>query len=144
MKDRSTIRLFAVCIVSGAIVAACSGTSSTQTPGHGQDALTVSPFSTTSSPMPQPIGAQTISFSFTASGQAAAFLAQESQYTGNFTISNTCTGVATITPSSGTGPAAAFNVTASAAGNCVVTVHDAAANTASVLITVTTTSGTIT
>ena len=144
MKSRFTIRLITVCIVGGAIVAACSGTSTTSKPVQSQSALTVSPFSTTSSPMPEPIGAQTISFSFTAAGQAAAFLAQESQYTGSFTITNTCTGIATITPTSGTGPAAAFNVTASAAGNCVVTVHDAAANTASVLITVTTTSGTIT
>ena len=139
-------RHFALCFLGCTILAACGGSSSTQSPAQPQTsgALTVSPFSTTSSPMPQPISAQTIATSFTAAGQQAAFLAQESQYTGNFTLTNTCGGIATVSPSSGTGPAAAFTITALAAGNCVVTVHDAAANTASVLVTVTTTSGGIT
>ena len=133
----------ALCAAACAILAACGGISA-QSPAQRKGALTVSPFSTTSSPMPQPISAQTIAMAFTIAGQQASFLAQESQYTGTFTLTNTCSGIATVAPSSGVGPAAVFTITASAAGNCVITVHDAAANTASVLVTVTTTSGGIT
>ncbi len=54
-----------------------------------------------------------------------------------------CSGIATFSPTTGTGPSASFTVTSQAAGSCTVTVADANNQKVGVAVTVTTTSGTI-
>jgi chitinase len=102
--------------------------------------------SPTPTPVPAPIGATGTTVSLTAAGKTAQFQVTESGYSGTFTLSNgspSCSGIATVSPSSGTGPSTLFTVTAVAAGACVVVVSDDHGGSVSVQITVTTTTGTI-
>jgi hypothetical protein len=62
----------------------------------------------------------------------------ETGYTGSFGETNTCSGIATISPSTGTGPTAKFTVTGVAAGNCQATFADTNSQTAIVNINVST------
>ena len=65
-----------------------------------------------------------------------SFTASESGYSGAFTATNTCSGIATVTPSSASGPSAAFTVTPTANGTCTVTINDASNNSTSVNVTI--------
>jgi len=71
---------------------------------------------------------------FVAAGAAHAqtFDATETGYAGAFVESDTCAGLATVTPSSASGPSATFAVTPSANGSCTVTIHDANAQSTAV------------
>jgi hypothetical protein len=72
-------------------------------------------------------------------GSTGGFTVSETGYTGTLTATNgtpTCAGIATFSPSSGTGPVATFVVTAVAPGICQIKVSDAAGNAAGEQVTV--------
>jgi hypothetical protein len=62
----------------------------------------------------------------------------ETGYTGSFGETNTCSNIATVSPSVAQGPTAPFTVTGVAAGSCQATFADASSQQAIVNITVTT------
>jgi hypothetical protein len=84
-----------------------------------------------------------LSINGTGASYAQNTYVQETGYTGAFTESDKCATIATVTPSSGTGPAAMFTVTPSAAGTCAAKFADTNGNQVSVAITVTTTGFTV-
>jgi hypothetical protein len=84
------------------------------------------------------------SVSFTTAGAISGFTVTENGYAGALTATSNCAGIATFTPSSGTGPTASFSVTSVAAGTCQITVKDASNNATAVTVVVTTTTGTVT
>jgi len=89
-------------------------------------------FNPTPAPAPPPsLGVSTGTLNFVA-GAGQSFTATENGYLGLLNETDTCAGIATVTPASGNGPSVVFTVTPSANGNCVVTVHDTAAHTAGV------------
>ncbi|MGC8485710.1 MAG: hypothetical protein ACP5O6_08775, partial [Candidatus Baltobacteraceae bacterium] len=63
----------------------------------------------------------------------------ETGYTGTFTESDTCSTIATVTPSSGTGPSFTFTVTGVNAGTCTATFADTNGQQVTANIGVTTT-----
>jgi hypothetical protein len=76
--------------------------------------------------------------SFTAAGQSQSVGVSENGYSGTFSESDTCSGIATIANASG-----GFSVTAAAAGTCFATIADTNGNSTKLGVTVTTTSFTI-
>ena len=108
-------------------------------------APTVAPTTTpTVAPTTAPSSAITLnpsSFQFTQSGQTGNTTASESNYTGNFTVTNAgnCS-IATISPTTSAGP---FTVTAQSAGSCSFTIADNHGQTTMLMVGVTTTGGTI-
>jgi hypothetical protein len=69
---------------------------------------------------------------------ALQFVAGETGYTGAFTESDTCSGVATVTTPSAKGPSATYTVTGVAAGTCTATIKDSFGQSAAEAISVTT------
>jgi len=80
----------------------------------------------------------TVSLGGTGATFAQAVSVVETNYAGSFSESNTCTGVATISPSSASGPAATFTVTGSAVGTCAATISAQNSQHVTIDITVTT------
>ena len=102
--------------------------------------------SPTPSPTPFLISLNTSTFSFTTAGSTGTTTATEAGYAGPLTAANgspSCSGIATIAPASGTGPSTTFTITAVAAGTCQFVITDNHGGFASVSVTVTTTTGTI-
>jgi hypothetical protein len=71
-------------------------------------------------------------------GNAGSATVQESGYGGTFSEHDTCTGIATVTTSSASGPSATFTVTGVAAGSCSATFSDSNSQQVSTSIAVTT------
>jgi hypothetical protein len=67
----------------------------------------------------------------------------EKGYTGNFTSTSTCAGIATVAPGTGAGPSLKETVTGVKAGSCAFTFSDKSKNKAVLNVTVTTTSLTL-
>jgi hypothetical protein len=89
------------------------------------------------SPTPSAILVNPGSVAFTAASQTQAFTATENFYTGTLTASTAnCTGIATISPASGTGPAASFTVTSAGNGTCQFSVKDSFNQSTSVNVVV--------
>jgi hypothetical protein len=148
--------LVAVAVIAavGVAVASCNGNEAAPTVNFIVPTPTPAPPAT---PTPTPVPAallvqtgggsasQSISMGFTAAGAIQNFTASESNYTGAITVTNNCSGsVVTLAPGSGSGPAQQFGLTSVAAGGpCTIVLHDTFGQTASVSVTVTTTSGTI-
>ncbi len=78
------------------------------------------------SPTPNPMGIapSTLALTGTGASNAQTLVVTETGYTGSFTESDTCSTIATVTPSSGTGPSFTFTVTGVAAGTCSATFAD--------------------
>ena len=74
----------------------------------------------------------------TGASNAKTITVTETGYTGTFGEQNTCSGIATVSPSTGAGPTAQFTVTGVAAGSCQATFADTNSQQAIVNITVTT------
>lgn len=111
---------------------------------RAQFAVTVSTPSPVPTPIPTPVptpGAVALTpsaLTFTATGAAYALstTASQSQFSGSFSASTaTCSGIATISPSSGT----TFTVTPVAAGSCTFTIAGANGISATLSVGVTTT-----
>ncbi len=107
---------------------------------------TPTPTGATATPTPAstPLGAITVnptSLAFIGTGAALAlpFIASETGYTGVYTESDTCSGIATVTA----GAAGHYTITPSGAGTCSVTIADTFAQKASVAVSVTVTGGVI-
>jgi large repetitive protein len=64
------------------------------------------------------------SLSFNTTSPAKTLTAVEAGYTGNWTVTNTCAGIATVSPATLTSPAKTITVTAVKNGNCSVTIAD--------------------
>lgn len=79
------------------------------------------------------------SLSLDAANQTAIVTVSETGYTGTFTAQSSATGVATVSPASGT----SFTLTAIAAGTATVTFTDSYGNPAQLTVTVTTSGGVI-
>jgi len=104
-----------------------------------------SPVSSTS---PAPVGTLTVTPSSvnilgTGSSYAVSLQVQESGYGGTFAESDTCAQIATVSPTSGSGPSATFTVTGVQAGTCTITIADQNNQKQSVPVTVTTNGFTI-
>lgn len=147
-------RLGALALLAGAALgAACSGSGGTST---SVPPPTVTP-SPTPTPTPTPTATATpvsaaivlkpASLSFTATGAANAlpFTASETGFTGTFTVTtpatgtaNSCNGIATVAPASGTG---AFTVTAAGNGHCTFSVSDGTTSATETIDVTTTTVG---
>jgi hypothetical protein len=67
----------------------------------------------------------------------------ETNFTGNFGESDTCSGIASVTTSNSSGPSATYTVTASSAGSCHAIFSDGFGQTLQVNIVVTTSGFTI-
>jgi len=132
--------------VAALLFAGCGGGgggAAPQSPGSGSPIL-LTPLSNTNAGSAAGPSTQSLQLSFTAAGALQYFLAAEPGYAGKLTESDTCSGIATFSPASGTGPSVVFTATATAAGTCTAKVQDATAHTAFVLVIVTTTGGNIT
>jgi hypothetical protein len=79
----------------------------------------------------------------TGSSYAVSLQVQESGYGGTFAESDTCAQIATVSPTSGSGPSATFTVTGVQAGTCTITIADQNNQKQSVPVTVTTNGFTI-
>jgi hypothetical protein len=79
-----------------------------------------------------------LSFNGAGSSETATETASETGYTGQIAQTNTCTGIATVTPASAAAPAT-FTITAVSAGSCTITYADSHSNTATSNVVVTTT-----
>ena len=91
--------------------------------------------SATPSPPPGPPIAKPSALTFT-SASVQAFSVEESGYTGAFAASTSNAGVATVSPSSASGPDATFKVTPVAGGSCTITVLGSKQQAAKVAVTV--------
>ncbi len=69
---------------------------------------------------------------------ALQFVAGETGYTGVFTESDTCSGIATVTTPSAKGPSATYTVTGVAAGTCTATIKDSFGQSVAEAMSVTT------
>ncbi len=74
----------------------------------------------------------------TGAANAQTLLVQENGYSGDFTESDTCAGIATLAPGNGAGPSLSETVTGVAAGQCSATFSDSYAQVQHASITVTT------
>ena len=74
---------------------------------------------------------------------AATFAATETGYSGSFTESDTCSGLATVTSTTTSGPSVTYTVTPSSGGSCTVTIHDASGQHTPVSVSITGSSFTI-
>jgi len=83
------------------------------------------------------------SLQFTSIGSTLTVTATESGYSGSFASSNSCAGIATITPANASGPTATFTVMSVATGGCSISVTDGNGQQAAVTISVTSSSATI-
>jgi hypothetical protein len=95
--------------------------------------------SATPTPAPTPPGTlavnpKSLSFVGTGATLATTFTASETGYTGAFTESDTCSGIATVAA----GAAGSYTITPSGAGSCTVTIADSFAQKAAVAVSVTT------
>lgn len=138
---------FLAILLSAALLSACSGGGTTniyQLPSSSPTAST-SPTASSSAPPPGALSVNPSSLSLNGTGASAAqsVQVQEIGYTGGFGESDTCTAIATVAPTSGSGPSATFSVTPSAAGTCSATFTDATSQHVAVAITVTTTGFTV-
>jgi hypothetical protein len=93
--------------------------------------------SPTATPQALIVSPAALSLIGTGPSYALTFGASESGDTGTLTESNTCGGIAAVTPAVANGPAATFTVTGSASGTCSVTVADTHGQTATVAVTIT-------
>ncbi len=134
-------------------LAACSGGGTTniyQLPSATPSGVPTSsssavPTATPTAPPPGVLSINPTALTLNGTGAASAQSVdvQEIGYTGGFGESDTCAGIATVAPSSGSGPSAAFSVTPIAAGTCSATFTDAQSQHVAVAITVTTTGFTV-
>jgi hypothetical protein len=125
-----------IAVVAGAIVAAgCDGSVNT-TPVANVAAATPTP--TPPPPGVLSVNPTAVPIYGTGSGNAASVVVQETGYTGTLSESDTCTGIATVTPSSGTGPSVTFTITGVAAGSCTATFSDTNGQHVSAAVGVTT------
>jgi len=85
----------------------------------------------------------TISFIAGRAPTSVTFVANESGYRGSIVASSENTNVATVSPSSASGPSATFNVTAIGAGTTLIDVADLNGNRAAVTVAVTQTNAVI-
>jgi hypothetical protein len=79
-----------------------------------------------------------LSFNGAGSSEQGTETVSESGYTGTIAQTNTCSGVATVSPASAAAPAT-FTITAVNAGSCTITYADSHSNTATSNVVVTTT-----
>jgi len=79
-----------------------------------------------------------LSFNGAGSSEQATETASESGYTGTIAQTNTCAGIATVSPASAAAPAT-FTITATNAGSCTITYADSHSNTVTSNVVVTTT-----
>jgi hypothetical protein len=91
--------------------------------------------STQPSPTPGPLSANPNELTFTSTA-SMKFAVEEKDYNGNLTAVTSDATVATVGPSSSSGPAATFSVTPIAVGSCTVTVTDARGNRVAVSVSV--------
>lgn len=85
----------------------------------------------------------TLSLVGTGASLAQSFDVTESGYAGAITQTNTCAGIATLAPASGSGPSLHVTATGVAAGTCAVTYSDTNGQTVTVNVSVTTGSVTV-
>ena len=123
-----------------AMLTACGGGSSTPTPPVG---ATTNP-ATGQNNSSNALSLSASSLDFTATGYTLTFVASEAGYSGTMSAkSSDCNGIATFSPTQGSGPQATFSVISVTAGKCSVTVSDTNGSSATVTVNVTTTTGTI-
>lgn len=134
-----------LCIVALCALGACGGGSSAPSAlsSTNNAPVLLTPLSSNNIGSASGPSTQGLQISLTAAGAGQFFLAGESAYTGTITQTNTCAGIAAASPSSGSGPAVVFHVTATAAGSCTITVQDATGQQAFALVVVTTSTGNI-
>ncbi len=134
MYNLQRIALLAVLFSGSAFaISACTGSTGPAGPAGGAGPSGVAP-----TPQSTP-AANPASIALTGAGSTGGFTVSETNYTGTLTAANgtpTCAGIATFSPSSGTGPVATFVVTAVAPGICQVKVSDSAGNAAGEQVTV--------
>jgi len=158
LKEVSRVHLrtgLGVAVVLGAaLITGCTEGGSSN-PAPTVNVLVPTPLPTavpTATPVPTPVppnalNSTTSSLSMTRAGQTGTVTVTENGYAGTLTASNgspSCSGIATVSPVSGSGPSMTFTVTAVAAGICQIKVQDTNAQTAAVSVTVTTTTGSVT
>jgi hypothetical protein len=84
------------------------------------------------------VSPSTLAVDGTGAANAQTLLVQETGYSGDFTESDTCAGIATLAPGNGAGPSLSETVTGLAAGQCSATFSDSYAQVQHASITVTT------
>jgi hypothetical protein len=130
------IRMWPALIVIAALIG-CGGGGG----GGGGPSPTPTPTATataTSTPLTLVTNPTAVAVNGLGAANAQPLTVSESAYTGAITESDTCAGIATVSPGSGVGPSLSETVTGVAAGNCVATFKDINGETASSTIQVTT------
>jgi hypothetical protein len=79
----------------------------------------------------------------TGAANAQGISVKETGYTGSFSETDTCSGIATVTTASASGPSASYTTTGVAVGSCSATFKDASHQSQTAAITVTTTNYTV-
>jgi hypothetical protein len=95
-------------------------------------------FPTASPPGVLSVSPSSLAVDGTGAINAQTLLVQESGYSGNFSESDTCAGIATLAPGNGPGPSLSEAVTGVGPGQCSATFSDAFAQVQHATITVTT------
>jgi hypothetical protein len=143
----------ALVLAASTFVAGCGGGSSSNLSGAIPTARpTASPTATpTASPTPTATATATpaaltvaptaLAFDATGSANAQTFVATDANDNGPLTETDTCANVATVTPTTATGPGATFTVLPVGAGSCAITITDNRNDSAIESIGVTLTTG---
>jgi hypothetical protein len=142
--NASYLRYAALALAASTFVAGCGGGSSSNLSGAIPTARptasptpgpTLAPTATpTASPTPTATASATpaaltvaptaLAFDATGSANAQTFVATDANYSGPLTETDTCANVATVTPTTATGPGATFTVSPVGAGSCAITITD--------------------
>ncbi len=139
-RERLRDALFALGAAAG--LASCTGSTGTFFAVGGPTPTSNPSASPSPGQTPQgPVVTAPSSLTFTAAGSpnAANFGVSETGYSGSWTESDTCSGIATVASSG----ANTYTVTPVAAGSCIITITDAFSQKGTVNISVTTSSGVI-
>jgi hypothetical protein len=133
---RSFIEPFGLLCCAAALLAACGGPGTNATPNSSLlTAVRSSAAGATAKPTPGTLVADPKALRFSTAA-TQTFTAQESNYRGTLTASSSKAAVATVSPSSATGPKATYKVTPVGGGRTEITVKDAAGKSVAVAVSV--------
>jgi hypothetical protein len=120
----------------------------TASPGSGTTAAPIASAAPTpsSNPTPNALVADPASLQLAGVGTASAlrFTVSEASYVGTFSETDTCGGVATVSPAAANGPSATFTITGLAGGTCAARLSDAIGQSVPVAIAVTVSNASVT
>jgi hypothetical protein len=110
----------------------------------GSSASPATTLPTTAPVAPLVLAPKSLAFSASGANAAQTVSVSETGYAGAFTETDTCSGIASVSPADGSGPSATYTVTPLAAGTCTITIHDTNGQKSAVAVGITITQGSVT